>query len=239
MEYTVVTVVRYKKWLFGAGFFSMALFHWPLIRNRNISFYKLMGCGKNGSFDRIPDVQQWAVLVVLKQLPDCLSEQQYSAIIFGKFIDAWWKFFGCEKYTIILETLQSHGKWDGKSIYTNSISKKVDKTPMVVLTRATIRLSKLRSFWRHVPVVSRTMSKSEGLIYSIGFGEWPWVKQATLSIWKDAAAMKQFAYRQSEHLTVIQKTRKEKWYSEDMFVRFSIYRCFGTIRGIQPLRGFL
>ena len=41
--------------------------------------------------------------------------------------------------------------------------------------------------------------------------------------YKEAKAMmKKFAYRMPKHKEVIQKTRKEKWYSEDMFTRFTI-----------------
>lgn len=34
--------------------------------------------------------------------------------------------------------------------------------------------------------------------------------------------MKKFAYRMPKHKAVIQKTRKQNWYSEDMFTRFTI-----------------
>jgi len=36
---------------------------------------------------------------------------------------------------------------------------------------------------------------------------------------------------------IIQKTRKERWYSEDMFVRFKPLKTFGTIKGMDPLAG--
>jgi hypothetical protein len=38
-----------------------------------------------------------------------------------------------------------------------------------------------------------------------------------------------------EHSEVVKKTRTENWYSEDLFVRFSIKDSFGTINGINPL----
>jgi hypothetical protein len=39
-----------------------------------------------------------------------------------------------------------------------------------------------------------------------------------------------------EHATVIQKTKKEDWYSEEMFVRFIPIASFGTVRDIDPLK---
>jgi hypothetical protein len=62
-----LTIVRYPKYVGWAGFLSMAVFHFPLFLNKKISFYKLMGCGKNGTFDKSPDWRQWAVLVVNSQ----------------------------------------------------------------------------------------------------------------------------------------------------------------------------
>jgi hypothetical protein len=47
----------------------MAIHRFPLWFNKKISFFKLMGCGKNGTFDKNPDWQQWGILTV-NQLPE-------------------------------------------------------------------------------------------------------------------------------------------------------------------------
>jgi hypothetical protein len=122
-----------------------------------------------------------------------------------------------------LKPVSSHGTWNEKKVFgemphlTSEIEGKI-----AVLTRATIRLNKLKSFWRNVPDVSAQMHNAKGLIASFGIGEIPFIKQATLSIWEDVESMKNFAYRMKAHQTVIQKTRKENWYSEDMFARFEV-----------------
>jgi hypothetical protein len=59
-----LTIARYPKWLGWAGFLSMAIFRLPLALHKEISFRKLMGSGKNGTFDIVPDWRQWAVLLV-------------------------------------------------------------------------------------------------------------------------------------------------------------------------------
>jgi len=51
--------------------------------------------------------------------------------------------------------------------------------------------------------------------------------------------MKAFAYRNKEHAEVIKKTREQRWYSEDMFIRFRITGSTGTLRGSNPLEGKL
>ena len=97
---------------------------------------------------------------------------------------------------------------------------------IAVLTRATIRLNKLNSFWKNVPLVNAAMQSAKGLQASYGIGEIPFIKQATLSIWDNIDAMKTFAYKMKEHQTVIAKTRKENWYSEEMFTRFEVIAEF-------------
>ena len=91
-----------------------------------------------------------------------------------------------------------------------------------MITRATINADKRSRFWEHVETVSNEMRKAEGFQFSVGIGENPWNKQATFSVWQSKEHMKQFAYKMPNHADVIQKTRKEKWYSEDMFVRFKV-----------------
>ncbi len=108
---------------------------------------------------------------------------------------------------------------------------------IAILTRATIRLSKLKQFWKNVDGVATKMAKADGLVTSYGIGEMPLIKQATFSIWQSKDAMRSFAYQTNEHQEVIQRTRRNDWYSEDMFVRFKITGCVGSLNGINPLKG--
>jgi heme-degrading monooxygenase HmoA len=83
------------------------------------------------------------------------------------------------------------------------------------------------------------MNGAKGFVTSIGIGEMPYIKQATFSIWQNKESMKNFAYQMKEHAEVIRKTRKENWYSEDMFARFKVLKITGTIKGESPLKGIL
>ena len=225
-----LTITRYPKWLGWAGVLSMAVFRLPLIISKRFSFWKLMGSGKNGTFDKVPDWRQWAVLLVS-------ADEKGLAIPY--FIQKWWHFFGCETFTLVLEPIEGHGVWDGKTCF-GQLPRSSDYDGMIgILTRATIRVSGFTSFWKHVPVVARQMEDAQGLIHSFGIGEIPWIKQATFSIWENKAAMKKFAYQMQEHAEVIRKTHAEKWYSEEMFVRFRILSANGTLRGKSPLTGKL
>ena len=235
--FAFLTVVRYPKWALWAGFLSMAFFRLPLFFNKKISFYKLMGCGKNGTFDKVPDLQQWAILVVTnkKSKHNSFSSFNYESW-YGSLLTKWWSLFGCTKWTIVLEPIEGHGKWDGKEIF-GSLPKTSDfDGKIAVLTRATIRVQRLKHFWNNVDKAARAMSSSPGFITSLGIGEIPWIKQATFSVWENKDSLKMFAYKNVDHAEVIRKTRQEKWYSEDMFVRFKILYSIGTINGANPLQ---
>ncbi len=249
-----LTIVRYPKYIGWAGFLSMAVFHFPLFLNKKISFYKLMGCGKNGTFDKTPDWRQWAVLAVNR--PEAESEEascknqelktqnskletQNSKLQIPNFLQKWFKFFHAEVLTIILQPIEGHGTWDGKKVFGN-LPKQTDYEGLIaILTRATIRLTKLKHFWANVNAVASQMLGAKGFVTSFGIGEVPFIKQATFSIWDSKTYMKNFAYNLHQHKDVIRKTHKENWYSEDMFTRFIPIACYGTINGINPLAGKL
>lgn len=204
-----------------------------------------MGSGRNGTFDKRPDWKQWAVLVVLddglqmtedsfkksgphnKLLDNSSLNNQAlnpSSVNYHlpSFLPKYWKLFHCTVTTYILEPIEGHGFWDGKKVF-GELPKQTDyEGKIAVLTRATIRLSKLKNFWANVDGVAQQMAGAEGLITSYGIGEIPFIKQATFSIWDSKLNMKNFAYKMREHAEVIQKTHKENWYGEEMFVRFKV-----------------
>lgn len=236
--YAFLTVVRYPKLVAWAGLLSMACFRFPLFFNKKITFYKLLGCGKNGTFDKMPDIRQWAVLIVTHKNNASVQPVDYTKL-YGRFISKWWNFFGCSIWTLALEPIEGHGRWDGKEAF-GALPRTSDYDGLIgVLTRATIRIGRLQHFWKHVQGVARRMSSSPGFVTSLGIGEVPWIKQATFSVWENKESLKTFAYKMHEHTEVIKKTRQEKWYGEEMFVRFKIIASYGSVKGINPLEGKL
>lgn len=236
-----LTIIRYPKQYTYFALLAMAVHRLPFFFNKNISFYKLLGCGKNGTFDKHPDWQQWGILAVNKYALDIniLKQEAIITQLYGSFINGWLHFFNCETWTVFLEPTEGHGSWDGQQPF-GALPKQTNNEGIVaVLTRATIRLSKLKSFWANVNPVAVKMANAAGLIHSLGIGEMPFVKQATFSTWQSREAMNQFAYQMHQHTEVIKKTRKENWYSEDLFVRFKPLKTFGTINGNDPLQGKL
>lgn len=222
-----LTIVRYPKYFVPMALMSMAILRLPLFFSKS-TFWKLLGCGKNGTFDINPDWQQWGMLATWTNKEDFENFQQSS------FVWKWWRFFTSEQWTMLCKPYESHGKWNGTEPFGNLLPDRNYKGAIAVLTRATIRLSKISIFWKNVPVVAATMSHAEGFITSVGIGEVPFVRQATFSIWESLDDVKQFAYRQREHAEVIKKTYSENWYSEELFARFIPLKTFGSIRGMNP-----
>ena len=183
-----------------------------------------MGSGKNGTFDIHPDLQQWAIMIFWKADKPIEESAIINGIqeLLGNFIMSWLGFFKAELKAFQLQPYAGHGSWDGETFIDQRQKKEDPDTSIAVLTRATIRFIRLKNFWNAVPSTAMDLSKTKGLIYSIGIGEVPFIKQATFSIWERAEDMKNFAYKKAEHRQVIQETRKESWYAEELFLRFHV-----------------
>ena len=122
-----------------------------------------------------------------------------------------------------LKAIKSHGFWDGKEPFKSQEINQIDKDNSVaVITRATLNLNRLISFWKSVPEASSAIKNAKGVTFYKGIGELPFIQQATISIWKNNDAINDFAYNQKEHAEIIKKTRKNNWYKEDLFSRFIV-----------------
>ncbi|MBD1392113.1 DUF3291 domain-containing protein [Mucilaginibacter glaciei] len=227
-----LTIVRYRKAFVPFALLAMALHRLPMMLQDGCSFWKLLGSGRNGTFDLQPDWQQWGLLAVWD---DRNSYEQFAQ---KSLVSKWWSTLGTESWTILCQPMQSHGKWDGKEPFGQPNSA-IIQGPIAVLTRATIKMSRLKNFWSNVDDIANLMVDAPGYITSIGVGEAPVYRQATFSIWENFEAMKAFAYGSKQHAEVIKKTRSEGWYSEELFARFAIIETQGTLNGINPLSGFL
>jgi hypothetical protein len=78
------------------------------------------------------------------------------------------------------------------------------------------------TFWRAVPPVVGEINRAPGLLAGFGIGEAPIGWQGTVSVWRDAADLTRFAYRQPEHRAVIARTPADRWYAEELFARFAV-----------------
>lgn len=190
----------------------------PLLRGiPGMRFRKLMGTGRGSGFTLAPDWSRYALLAAWD------SQQHASGFLFESRFMRCYRRHACAEATVMLRTLSSHGTWDDRTPFLPSGEGTPAQSAVLgVLTRASIKPSRLAAFWRRVAPVSNVLERAPGLRVSIGTGELPFIRQATFSIWESQDAMMEFAYHSAEHREVIARTRREGWYSEEMFTRFEV-----------------
>ena len=198
-----------------------------LIQLKNVSglsFYKILGSGAKNGFSAIPNFGTYILLCVWE------SENQSETFFAENNFFKEYQERSSEHMTVYMHSAEVHGTWDQKQPFQKNAELSMDK-PIIVLTRARIRFRKLLSFWSRVGSVSQSLENYEGLVLSIGVGEWPLIQQATISIWKTQQEMMDYAYKNPKHREVVMLTRKLKWYKEEMFARFIPYKFVGVWEG--------
>ncbi|MCB2377131.1 spheroidene monooxygenase [Hymenobacter sp. BT635] len=228
---TTLTIFTLRPGTTRWGLAQMGTAPRQLQRVPGLRFFKMLGSGYD--FGLKPNFQRYALMAVWETPaaaasffaahPLWLNYQQHSA----------------ETWTLHLAPLKAHGLWDGQNPFDYQTQTATAEGPVAVLTRASIKLWKAPQFWRAVPATSAAFAQAQGVRAAIGLGEIPVVRQATFSVWESAASMQQYAYRGAAHKGVIQRTRQEKWYGEELFARFTVLRSQGTLDGRNPLEGLV
>jgi len=226
-QVTTITFFRYsgfeKVWAFG----MMQFAHQYLVKTSGLTFYKLLGTGKGNGFNPRPDYSRYALLQVWE------NERAADLFFQSNPLNSIYDRHSSERWTLYMRVVKADGCWSGQNPF---IAHTSDMTGAVaVITRATIRVSKLRTFWRYVPASAKPLEETEGLIYTKGIGEIPFLQMATFSLWKNEDSIRKFAYQSKEHRKAIALTRSLNWYKEELFVRFQPYRSEGIWYGQDPL----
>jgi hypothetical protein len=210
------------------AFWMMSFAHKPLSNIPGLQFYKLLGSGKDG-FNPLPD---WSVYGLL-QIWDTEKEAQ-AFFSSSKLVKKYQK-KSVEQWTIYMKCATAKGEWSGRNPFGKSSTLDDDNPFISVITRATIKPRMLFKFWKYVPTSQQPLLGNEGLIYTKGIGEVPFLQMATFSIWRNKTSLLDFAYNSKEHQKAIQMTRQLDWYKEELFSRFQPYRSIGNWNGKNPL----
>jgi len=145
-----------------------------------------------------------------------------------------WDRLAARRARVELEPLASRGSWSGRTPFGTPTARRADG-PVLALTRARLRPARALTFWRAVPPVARELAAAPGLLARFGIGEAPLGWQGTVSLWRDAADLTRFAYRQPEHRAVVARTPADRWYAEELFARFAVR----DISGDKSVLGWL
>lgn len=193
-----------------------------------LTFHRLLGTGRGDGFSPWPDTRDVGLLQVWQ---DRSAAEAY----FGTHdLEAAFMERATERYRLWLNAEHGHGRWAGREPFVYSGLQRTEG-PVAVITRATIRTGALLRFWRSVPAIRGTLSKAPGLLLAEGIGEWPFVQQATFSVWNDVADMRAFAYGSAHHQQAVRDTRRHRLFSEELFARFAISAVEGSWNGGDPL----
>jgi hypothetical protein len=204
------------------AFISMAI---DRIRSRKfigISFSKLLGTGTGKTFTPSDaDLTRWGMVVVVDK--SRLADFDSSSIVVN------WRKRSTSEFRAILSPLSSHGLWAKSNPFDFTSPLSSPDAQIVAITRARIKWHKNFRFWGAVPPVVADLHNSPGLITAIGIGEAPIGLQGTFSLWKSAAALRDFAYKGQAHQVAIKQTETIGWYSEELFARFEVLELRGEI----------
>ena len=212
---------RARAWALG----MMALARGPLARTPDIGFWKLCGAGVGHGFTPTANP---AVIAILAVWPDATTAQDRTkGTIFARYAAR-----ACESWTVFLCPTAARGEWSGESPF--FVTQRTGTGPLAALTRATIRPGILRRFWARVPRISDMIGSDPNVTFKIGIGEVPMLHQVTFSIWPDQAAMDAFA-RTGPHAEAIRAVRREGWFAEELYARFTVLSDTGTWGGQSPL----
>lgn len=217
-----VDIWRVHRWAVPVAVFFMA---WHRRIRLTSQFAKLLGTGTGRTFTpRDADARQWAILAVWE------DEEQAEHFRAGSIVRAWGRISN-EHAAVTLRPISSHGSWSRREPFGSPTPRRTER-PVAAITRARITWRGNRRFWRAVPPVTSSLHQAPGLISAIGIGEAPIGLQGTFSLWESDEALRVFAYRDRPHTDVIDRTRKEQWYAEELFARFEVIRATGVLRGI-------
>jgi hypothetical protein len=212
----------------------LGLDRWPLAHTSGLTFWRLLGVGRGRVFDPRADLHRYALFTVWNSYFALQRFEAHSALmqrISRRAEEVW---------TVHMRPVRWHGQWGGSDPFTGMIPvSSVDPGPWVILTRATLNPSKLPAFLGAVSPVAEQLLQQPELINSVGVGEAPLLYQATLSLWRTLPAVTAFAYSSTPHSDVIRRTRRERWYREELFARFRPVASVGSWDGVDPLQGLL
>lgn len=198
-------------------------------RMPDVGFWKLCGSGTGEGFTPKPN---WGVWAILAAWPNEASARKHvtEARVYTR-----WRKMARESWTVYLDPISVRGEWSGKAPFLVEPAPLDDTRALAVLTRASLKPTKMLRFWNRVPDISSVIGADPNVMFKIGIGELPLLHQVTFSIWPDAASMAKFARGDGPHGRAICAVREGDWFAEELYARFAVTGSDGQWGGRDPL----
>jgi hypothetical protein len=224
-EVVTVHVWRVPRRHVVTAFARMATDRRPVRRAPGALFAKLLGTGDARFTPAGADPRRWALLVSWSGAADAAAFER-SAVVRR------WERTAEETCRLVLRPLAARGRWSRREPFGRPERAPVRwDGPVAAVTRARLAPLWAVRFWRAVPAVADALRTSAGLRLALGVGEAPVGLQGTFSVWESAAALRAFAYGDTAHAEVVRRTPAARWYAEELFARFAVVDCSGTVDG--------
>jgi len=184
-------------------------------------FFKVLGSGFDGGFGLKPSASRQALFCMFQD--EACADRFLASDMAKSYASR-----SLEFCTAKLRAYSCKGTWSGQHI--DVTATEPDFGPIATLTRASIRPSRARAFWRMQPASEVSLNSAADCLLATGVGEAPFFRQATFSLWGSVQAMDRYA-RSGAHLAAIRAAYEGRFFSESMFVRFVPLSLSGQWRG--------
>lgn len=205
------------------AFAHLAFGRFVLPRVNGLTFGKVLGSGRDAGFLPNPSWTHQGLF--------CAFDDEAGADAFlgsKSVILEGYRAYAREMFTAKLRAYACKGTWSGVAPLAITASR--PDGPIASLTRASIKPTKARAFWRHAAPSQADFQAIEGCRLSAGLGEMPLIRQATFTIWDSERAMERYA-RSGAHLAAIRDAHQGQFFSESLFARFVPTQMTGTWGG--------
>jgi heme-degrading monooxygenase HmoA len=223
-----VTLFRYQgfrqKW---RGLANMGIKPRQLKKVKGTQFTKLFGSGGADGFGLAPNFNVYGMLMVWDNR--AAADAYFSSELFRKQ-----RRESTEQWTVFFKAYRVLGTWDKQQPFELNSTGDAE-TPIVVITRASIKTKHVIKFWKKVPAISDFLQTQDASLFSVGVGEIPWFYQVTFSVWKSEAEMMDFAHKDKRHGEAARESLEKDWFQEYLFSRFHLVDSIGTWYGKEML----
>ncbi len=222
-DVVVLLLARLKARAIPWGWWRIASGERLLRAEPGFRFGRALGSGQSGGFGLRPGFAYSAFLAVFADAASADAFVERSETV------AAYRRRAIECCVFRLRATSCRGSWGGHSI---AVTAQAPERGLVAsLTRASIRPSRARDFWKWSPPAESSLERAGGCELAVGLGEAPVLRQATFSLWRNQAAMDDYA-RSGAHLDAIKAFHGGDFCSESMFVRFVPIDIRGNWRGV-------